>query len=180
MGGSVALHFARAHPERVSALIVADTGTGSEAGDEFIAGVRASAAALERYGLEPYTERALANPAFGSYAQQGAEAERFLRSCMLGNSARGLAHTARGVILRRPSLYSLGEPLRALSVPTLLIVGERDAACTDVHRFLAAAIPGARHVVIPGAGHLSNLEAPAAFDAALRDFLGDVAREANA
>jgi pimeloyl-ACP methyl ester carboxylesterase len=98
---------------------------------------------------------------------------------MLANSARGLAHTARGVVLQRPSLYSLGEELRRLTVPTLLIVGERDDACTAVHAFLAAAIPGARHVVIPGAGHLSNLEAPAAFDRALRDFLEHVTRGAN-
>jgi pimeloyl-ACP methyl ester carboxylesterase len=171
MGANVALHFALSHPERVRALVIADTGSGSGAGPEFAAAVGASAASLERDGIEAYADAALRNPTFGRCAQRSPEAERFMRSCLMTNRARGLAHTARGVIIRRPSLYALEARLRELSVPTLLVVGEHDEGCVAVHRFMAGVIPGARHVVIPGAGHFPNLEEPAAFNRAVRAFL---------
>jgi pimeloyl-ACP methyl ester carboxylesterase len=85
--------------------------------------------------------------------------------------ARGLAHTAREVLAKRPTIYSLAPRLRELSVLTLLIVGEHDEPCVKVHRFMADTIPGARHVVIPGVGHLTNLEAPDAFNRAAARFL---------
>ena len=90
--------------------------------------------------------------------------------------ARGLAHTGREVLTKRPSIYSLAPRLRELSVPTLLIVGEHDEPCVKVHRFMADTIPGARHVLIPGVGHLTNLEAPDAFNRAVTRFLREVAR----
>jgi pimeloyl-ACP methyl ester carboxylesterase len=171
MGGNVALHLALAHPERVSALIVADTGSGSGSGPEFAAGLAASAAALERSGLESWADAALHNPVFASFAGRSAEAARFMRSCLMNNRARGLAHTARGVVLRRPSLYALDAALRALTMPVLLVVGERDGDCAEVHRYLASAIPRAKHVVIANAGHFPNLEDPAAFNRAVGCFL---------
>jgi pimeloyl-ACP methyl ester carboxylesterase len=57
-------------------------------------------------------------------------------------------------------------------VPTLVIVGEHD---TESFQAMAdeyvRAIPGARKVTIPGAGHVSNMEEPEAFTRALQDFL---------
>jgi pimeloyl-ACP methyl ester carboxylesterase len=85
--------------------------------------------------------------------------------------AHGVAHTAREVLAKRPTIYALEERLARLSVPTLLLVGEHDEPCRKVHDFMARTIPGARHVVLRGVGHLSNLEAPGAFTAALRRFL---------
>jgi pimeloyl-ACP methyl ester carboxylesterase len=75
------------------------------------------------------------------------------------------------VLARRPTVYSLEAELRRLRVPTLLIVGEHDEPCAAVHRFMAETIPGARHLVLRGVGHLTPLEAPAAFNAAVRRFL---------
>jgi pimeloyl-ACP methyl ester carboxylesterase len=85
--------------------------------------------------------------------------------------ARGIAHTAREVLARRPTIYQLEPRLRALRVPTLLVVGEHDEPCLTTHRFMADAIAGAEHVVMPGVGHLTNLEAPAVFNAAVSRFL---------
>ena len=85
--------------------------------------------------------------------------------------ARGIAHTVREVLAKRPTIYSLEPELRRLPVPTLLIVGEHDEPCVKVHRFMADTIPGATHVVLRGVGHLTNLEAPAAFNAAVKKFL---------
>jgi pimeloyl-ACP methyl ester carboxylesterase len=176
MGGNIALNFALAHPERVTALVVADTGAGSDEAADWIATVHALADALERDGLEAFVDAALANPLFARYAARGPAAERFIRSCLMTHRARGLAHTGREVLAKRPSIYALAERLRALRVPTLLIVGEHDEPCVKVHRFMAETIPGARHLVIPSAGHLTNLEAPAAFNRAVARFLRETTR----
>ncbi|MNL89717.1 3-oxoadipate enol-lactonase 2 [compost metagenome] len=57
-------------------------------------------------------------------------------------------------------------------MPTLVIVGEQDPTTPPAEaEAMAKAIPGARLVVIPGAGHLANLEQPDAFNAAVREFM---------
>jgi pimeloyl-ACP methyl ester carboxylesterase len=172
MGGNVALTFAMTYPERVTALVVADTGAGSDDPAAWRAAAGAWADVLEGGGVEAFAEAALQNPLFARYAGRAPEAERFIRTCLMTHRARGLAHTAREVLAGRPSIYTLEARLRELRVPTLLIVGEHDEPCVTVHRFMAATIPGARSLVLPGVGHLTNLEAPAAFNAALRRFLG--------
>jgi pimeloyl-ACP methyl ester carboxylesterase len=176
MGGNIALNFALAHPEMVSGLVVADTGAGSDETADWVTTVHALVDVLERDGLEGFADAALANPLFARYAAHGPAAERFIRSCLMTHRARGLAHTAREVLAKRPTIYSLAPRLRDLSVPTLLIVGEDDEPCVKVHRFMADTIPGARHVLIPGVGHLSNLEAPHTFNRAITAFLGGAVR----
>ena len=129
--------------------IVADTGAGSDEAADWAATVHAFADALERDGLEAFADAALANPLFARYAAQGPAAERFIRACLMTHRARGLAHTGREVLTKRPSIYSLAPRLRELSVPTLLIVGEHDEPCVKVHRFMADTIPGARQRADP-------------------------------
>ncbi len=124
-----------------------------------------------RGGVEAFADMAVAHPLFARYVAQGPEAERLVRSCLMTHRARGLAHTALEVLAKRPSIYSLDARLRALGVPTLLIVGEYDTPCLKPHRFMADVMPKARHVVLRGVGHLTNLEAPAAFNAAVKSFL---------
>jgi pimeloyl-ACP methyl ester carboxylesterase len=171
MGGNIALNFALAHPAMVSALIVADTGAGSDETGDWAAGLRAFADVLNRGGVEAFADMAVEHPLFARYVAQGPEAERLVRSCLMTHRARGLAHTALEVLAKRPSIYSLDARLRALGVPTLLIVGEYDTPCLKPHRFMADVMPKARHVVLRGVGHLTNLEAPAAFNAAVKSFL---------
>jgi pimeloyl-ACP methyl ester carboxylesterase len=174
MGGNIALNFAIAHPRRVAALILADTGAGSDDTKEWIAGAERYAQACDRGGVEAFADLACANPLFARYIEQGPDRERFIRSCLMTHRARGIAHTAREVLSKRPTIYSLEPQLRALRVPTLLVVGEHDTPCVKVHEYMARTIPGARSVVIPGVGHLTNLEAPAVFNAHVRGFLDEV------
>jgi len=174
MGGNIALNFTLAHPERVQALIIADTGAGSDNTAEWVAGAQRYAEAAEHGGLEAFADLACANPLFARYIEQGPEHERFIRSCLMTHRARGIAHTAREVLSKRPTIYSLEGELRKLRIPTLLIVGEHDAPCVKVHEFMARTIPGARSVVMAGVGHLSNLEAPEVFNAHVQRFLDDV------
>jgi pimeloyl-ACP methyl ester carboxylesterase len=171
MGGNIALNFALAHPDMVSALIVVDTGAGSDDTSEWVAGTERFAAATDAGGMEAFADMAMASPLFAEYCAQGAAAQRFIRACLMTHRARGIAHTAREVLAKRPTIYALERPLARLEVPTLLIVGERDAPCRKVHDFMARTIPGARSLVIPRIGHLSNLEAPSAFNAAVARFL---------
>jgi pimeloyl-ACP methyl ester carboxylesterase len=171
MGGNIALNYALAHPERVSALIIADTGAGSDDTADWVAGALRYADAAERGGVEAFADLACANPLFARYIEQGPDRARFIRSCLMTHRARGIVHTAREVLAKRPTIYSLEAKLKALRVPTLLIVGEHDVPCVKVHEFMARTIPGAQSVVLAGVGHLSNLEAPDPFNAHVRAFL---------
>jgi pimeloyl-ACP methyl ester carboxylesterase len=171
MGGNIALNFALAHPDMVTRLIVADTGAGSDDSADWVAAAHAFAETLERRGMEAFADLACANPLFARYIAQGPAAERFIRSCLMVHRAHGIAHTAREVLAKRPTIYALESRLRQLEVPTLLLVGEDDAPCVKVHRFMADCLRRSTHVVLRRLGHLTNLEAPAAFNAAVRRFL---------
>jgi pimeloyl-ACP methyl ester carboxylesterase len=174
MGGNIALNFAMAHPEMVSGLVVADTGAGSDETEMWRTTVYALAEAAERDGMEAFADLACANPLFARYVAQGPAQERFIRSCLMTHRARGIANTAREVLARRPTLYSLESALATLGMPTLLIVGEHDEPCLRVHAFMARAIPRAWSVVLRGLGHLTPLEAPAVFNRALNRFLASL------
>lgn len=80
----------------------------------------------------------------------------------------------------RATAHSMAEAdlrsvLKEIRVPTLLLYGELDQrAPLCVAKDLHAAIPGAELVVIPGAGHLSNIEAPEEFNSQVRRFIRSV------
>jgi pimeloyl-ACP methyl ester carboxylesterase len=171
MGGNIALNFTLAHPEMVTKLILADTGAGSDSAADWITAVHAFADTLEQRGMEAFADMACAAPLFARYIAQGPTAERFIRSCLMTHRAHGLAHTAREVLARRPPIYSLESCLRQLRVPTLLLVGEHDEPCVKIHRFMADCLEGSEHIVVRDAGHLTNLEAPDTFNAAVDRFL---------
>jgi pimeloyl-ACP methyl ester carboxylesterase len=63
--------------------------------------------------------------------------------------------------------------LAELDVPTLVLVGEHDLLLREPSEQLAAAVPGARLVVVPGAGHSPQIEAPEVWFAAVSTFLAD-------
>jgi 3-oxoadipate enol-lactonase len=67
--------------------------------------------------------------------------------------------------------------LATIAVPTLVVAGGADRLAPPAQmKAIADAIPGARYVLVPGSGHLINLEAPAAFGDALEGFLDEVDR----
>jgi 3-oxoadipate enol-lactonase len=71
------------------------------------------------------------------------------------------------MLIPRSAVERLGE----VAVPTLVLIGDRDAFQREQADLLARQVPGARLVVVPGGGHLLNLTSPAAFEAAVREFL---------
>ncbi|MFC7380150.1 alpha/beta fold hydrolase [Brevundimonas sp. GCM10030266] len=82
--------------------------------------------------------------------------------------AEGFARQQGAIIGRIDSRPSLS----AIAVPTLVLVGDQDGVTPPEHaREMADAIPGARLVIVPDAGHISTLEQPEAVNAALTDWL---------
>ncbi len=95
-------------------------------------------------------------------------AVEFVRERILLAPPEGVAAALRG-IADRPDMTGL---LAQIRVPTLLIVGDQDVITTpDEMREVARGIAGAELVVLPGAGHLTALESPVEFNAALAKFL---------
>ncbi len=73
-------------------------------------------------------------------------------------------------------VFDRRDALPRIAVPTLLIAGGADTVAPPaMMERMAAKIPGAHFVTIPGAGHLANLEQPATFNRVLGDFLSGVA-----
>jgi len=68
------------------------------------------------------------------------------------------------------------EAMRAVSCPTLILVGEQDQPFLIASRAMAETIPGARLVVIPDAGHSPQFENPDAWLAAMQEFLASLVR----
>jgi pimeloyl-ACP methyl ester carboxylesterase len=171
MGGNIALHFALRHPDRVSALILVDTGAGSEDPGEFARTTHAWADVAEGQGIGGFADFVLANPIFAEYADRGAQERKYLREVIAANPAHGVAHTARRVLAPRPPIYALESQLEKLEVPVLIVVGEEDPACIPVGRYMNGTIPGAALALVPGAGHFNNLELPDLFNRTCRTFL---------
>ncbi len=80
------------------------------------------------------------------------------REDRLRNDPAGLAASLRGAGTGR--MGSLWDSLPTLDLPVLVMAGERDAKFCAIGERLAAAIPQADYVVVPGAGHQLPLEAP--------------------
>lgn len=164
LGAASALAFARRWPERVRGLVLASYPS-RRAGLSAIAGDFADA--IEQQGLEAAGERFVWGPALGLDARSAA----FVRQGFLEHPPHALAHTLRGVLAALPGAEADAEGLASLGLPALLLAGARDPGSLAAARRLAAAAPNARLVVVADAGHVVNLAAPAAFDAALREFL---------
>lgn len=167
MGGRLALHVALAAPERVAGLGLVSTTAGIEDPAERAArrsSDDALADEIERDGIEAFAERWAALPLFASQSTEvraAAQAER------LAQSPAGLAASLRG--FGTGAMEPVWDRLGELSLPAVVVVGERDAKFRAIGERLAAALPRAGEpVVVPGAGHALPLEAPGAVAAALR------------
>jgi 3-oxoadipate enol-lactonase len=175
MGGNIVLNFALTHPERVSALIVSGTGAGSDDASQFAATTNAWADAAESGGMEAFAKLILAHPIFAEYGDRGPTEAALLRKMILSNTVAGVAHTARCVLAKRKTINALAPRLRKLPVRTLIVIGEKDAACVRPAQVMMDGIPGAQFAAIPGTGHFNNLEAPAALNALIQSFLAEAA-----
>jgi pimeloyl-ACP methyl ester carboxylesterase len=153
LGGYMSLAFHLAHPERVTALMLFDTGPGYRK-DEARAGWNKRAEGTAR----EYETKGLA--ALGRGAEVLASHHR---------SAQGLAHAARGMLAQRDARVITS--LDSITVPTLVLAGAKDEPFLAATDYMASKIPTATKVIIPDAGHAANIDQPDAFNRAVLTFL---------
>ena len=167
MGGYVTLAFYRLFPQRVRALILADTRPQSDT-EEARRGREETAQRALREGMQTVADAMLPKLLAPSTREEKPAVFERVQEMILSMRPEGAAAALRGMAARRDQTDLLQE----IDVPTLIIVGSEDALTPPkdsetMHR----AIRGSRLVVIEGAGHVSNLERPAEFNRALEDFL---------
>ena len=171
MGGSVALNFGIAHPEMARSLIVASAGSGSSNRETFLAGGQALVDRLNSEGMEAAAnEYGRADIRVQLQRKDPQGFEEFLR-LLASHSALGSALTFRGFVMNRPTIYALEDQLRALRVPTLIMIGDEDEPCIEPAVFMKRNIPKSGLSVFPQSGHAINLEEPDLFNRTVSDFL---------
>jgi 3-oxoadipate enol-lactonase len=167
MGGYVALAFFRSHPERVRALVLADTRPRADAEEARRTREQNALRALDE-GMAPIVDAMLPKLLSPRTRECAPEVVARVREMMLGMNAEGAAAALRGMALRRDQTDTLSK----VDVPTLIVVGSEDAVTppSDAEA-MSALIEGSRLVRVEGAGHVSNVERPEEFDRALAEFL---------
>jgi len=158
LGGCVSLAFNLAHPGRTDALMLFDTGPGfknDQARAKWNETAQGRATRFDTEGLD----------GLGDSAGVRIAGHR---------DATGLAHAARGMLAQFDD--SLIQSLPHIRVPTLVLVGDGDLPFLAATNYMAGKIPGAEKVVIENAGHVANLDQPAAFNSAVGSFLDGLSR----
>jgi 3-oxoadipate enol-lactonase len=167
MGGYVTLAFARRHAARLRALILADTK--ADADDEAGKASRDKTILLAREsGSAAVIDQMMPKVIGAATAARGPEIADEVRAIAAVQSPEAVVDALRAVRDRPDSTPQLA----AIVVPTLIVVGEQDTLTPPAKsEELRRRIRGAQLVVVPGAGHVANLENPEAFNAAVRTFL---------
>ena len=167
MGGYAAFSFARNYPQRLRGLILADTRPGADTPEGSVK--RETVAQLaETEGSSAIADLQLPQLISDYTRLHHPEVETRVRQLIDSATPSGIAAASRGMAVRADS----SDLLATIPCPTLVIVGEQDALTPpQIARDYAERIPGAQFVIIPHAGHLSNIEQPQSFIQTIRQFL---------
>ena len=169
MGGGISTRFAIAHPERVAALLIIDSASASglPMSPEMRAMRQRTIELAETRGMDAVADYCIdANPNLKTQAEAGPEAREGLRQMFLGLNPNGYANTIRAML--DPDFPT--ERLSEITAPTLVLAGELDPAREPAY-LVHTKVSGSQFVVIPGAGHLSNLDKPEEFNSHILEFL---------
>jgi len=166
MGGTVAIDFAIAHPAVVSCLVIAAGTPGWQPfSDDLAQRVASILEAGQRRGPSAVVDGWLRDPMLAAAKAQPRVIQQL--KMFLTQNARGFLGTP---LMRPPDIAS--PDLANLKIPTLVIVGNRDdPEIVERSQTMTRDIPGARQVIINGAGHMVNLEKPQEFDRVLAQFI---------
>lgn len=174
MGGGISMQFALDYPERVLSLTLVDSALpGFGYSDAISNTIQALRDAVAAEGVWPAFQRLwLSHPLFDGVRTKPeayALAEEMVHGFQAPEYVRRGEESTEPETAPAPQVVDrLGE----IAVRTLVVVGENDV---DDFRFiaeiLAATIPGARQVILPGCGHMVPMEDPHAFNGLLLDFL---------
>jgi 3-oxoadipate enol-lactonase len=165
-GGTVALAFVFAHPERICKLVVSDAAACFPAhGRQEFAAMAAKVAADGPEAVAEIAARRVYSPGYLAAHPEAVAACKQTLSAIVPK-----AFLAACKILQE---VDLTPELRHLRLPTLVLCGALDQATPPpLNRQVADGIKGARYVELPGCGHCPPLEQPEQFLAAIGDFVG--------
>ncbi len=167
-GAAIAVDFALDHPDLVSGMVVAGPGLSSDK-QANVDGVLALTALAKEEGLDRAIDLITGMPSFVSPGH--ASARRRMRDIYRDN--RDLFEAGFPLVtFWQPTSPPAIERLAQITTPTLVVVGGNDFPATvAVADRMASSIAGAQKLVIEGAGHMVNMDAPVAFSEAVLTFL---------
>jgi 3-oxoadipate enol-lactonase len=170
MGGIFGLTTALKYPGRFSSMVLADTG--SKLSDESVAAFKDRVATVRAGNME-----AIVQPTLKRWFKDSTRARR---TELMARVAEWIRNTPlegyAGVSAAIPTV-DVTQRLHEITIPVLVIVGADDKAMPlSLSETLVQNLPNAELAVIPDAGHLSNLEQPDAFYAALENFYDRIGR----
>jgi pimeloyl-ACP methyl ester carboxylesterase len=166
MGGYIAMAMERLAPERVDRLALLDTAARADTPEQSAA--RNALVTMAQEGrLSEVVETLI--PRFLHESRHGdVVLIRIIREMAADTGVEAFARQQKALIGRIDSRPHLAN----IKCPTLVLVGDGDTLTPPkLSQEIAAAIPGARLVTVPGCGHLSTLEQPEAVNAALTEWL---------
>ena len=164
-GGVAAARVAARHPRRVAALVLADSSRGSGRTPTSAAAMRSRLDDLSRDGVGAFS--AARAPRLVSPRAPAALVERVAHTM-----ERAVRMPGYGQAVEMMATTDNTEALRAITAPTLVLVGALDVVTPPTEAAaLADLIAGARFCPIADAGHLANQEQPEVFNQAVGDFL---------
>ena len=167
MGGYAALALYQSRPDLFDGLVIANSRAGADS-PEARANRRNMLAVVDREGPSGIAREMMPKLLGKRTMETNPSIEANVRRLIKQQSPVAIRSAIHRMMHRPDSTPLLGQ----VSVPTLVITGEEDEMIpVDESRKMAGAISGASLVVIPGAGHLANLEQPDAFNHALSEFL---------
>jgi pimeloyl-ACP methyl ester carboxylesterase len=171
MGGYIAFAFWHRHRERLKALVLSDTRATADT-PEAAQGRREMADRVLSEGPTPIVEQMLPKLVSTATLRDHPEVADQLKAMMMGTSPASIAAAARGLAKRNDWTEQLGE----MDLPALVICGAEDAITpAQEMKQMAAAMPDARYVEVPNAGHVPPMEDPVTFNNALTKFLHELA-----
>ena len=167
MGGYTLFAIYRHYPDRVKAMVLADTRAQADS-EEGKAGRASMAQVAFSDGAPAIADLMLPKLLSPSTIERHSQIVEQVRQMILQTSTGGIVVDLAAMAARLDST----DLLSTITCPTLIIVGENDVATpVSESQYMANRITGSILVTIPEAGHLSNFEQPAAFNGALRSFL---------
>jgi 3-oxoadipate enol-lactonase len=176
MGGYIAFALWRRHAQRVLGFVLTDTRAGADT--DMVRARRAEMIALVRAGGVSALPTQLAAAQLGA-STRARQPE--LESTVLAMSRRASADGVIGALEAMMARPDSSSTLSTIAVPTLIIAGAEDILAPPVEaEHMHALVPGSRLELIHGAGHLSNMERPAAFNAIVSAWADTVCGAAEA
>jgi 3-oxoadipate enol-lactonase len=167
MGGYVAFALVRHAARYIRGLVLADTRPQADT-PEGVEGRRKMLALVREKGPAAVADEMIPKLLGEHTRRTRPDVAQSVRALILSSSADAIANAITALMTRADSTPLLA----SIHVPTLVVVGEQDAITPPaLSEQMHQAIKGSEYVAIPDAGHLSNLEQPEAFNAALARFL---------